>query len=74
MKQDRTMEEPNPGQKPNAEKRAAELGMHEQAAPRAQPISDKEKAQIKDGQTRARRDRDEALAAGHGDHKGEEGN
>ncbi|HUD91783.1 hypothetical protein [Sphingobium sp.] len=68
------MEEPNPGQKPNAEKRATEPGIHEQAAPRLQPMSDKEKAQIKDGQTRARRDRDEALADGHGDHKGEEGN
>lgn len=68
------MEAPNPGQKPNVEKRAAGQGIHEQAAPRPQPISDKEKAQIKDGQARARRDRDEAQAGGHGDHKGEEGN
>ena len=68
------MDEPNPGQKPNAEKRAAQQGIHEQAAPRPQPITDKEKALIKDGQTRARRDRDEALAGGHGDHKGDEGN
>ncbi|WIW90367.1 hypothetical protein K3M67_20270 (plasmid) [Sphingobium sp. V4] len=68
------MEERRTGQKPDAEERPAAQGVYEQAAPKSQPVSAKEKAQIADAQKRAQRDRDEALATGHGDHKGEEGN
>jgi len=68
------MEEPRPDQKPDAENDSAKSTIHEQGAPRPQPVSDKEKTQIAEGQERARRDRDDALASGHGDHKGEEGN
>lgn len=68
------MEERRPGQRSGAQERPAAQGVYEQASPKPQPVSAKEKAQIADAQKRAQRDREEALATGHGDHKGEEGN